>query len=615
MKKIHILLSAAALAICLLACTQEGDTYIIQQAQTEKTFPVKYATLTKKTVTLKPTSEQFEFCFMAGKEDIPYICLTADMFKKAIEKNIEVSNFDATTNKVTFTNKDQNNTKAELDLSKHTLRFENYDLFFQNHDKTYMDPADSTKFDYLKITEASNIAGVPVTLDWSTQDIDIVLWQDGTSLKLAVPVQFLNDIFLSPSQQYILYNGKDAYLSSSIAATPTFWTEGSQSGTRSAALAEFCYNELCLNLDFNYGLKAIHGIDKFPDFDTYFQYAGIKNELKSQDALTFANAIKDVCEFFFGDGHSNYGTNSHYLTQTASVPGTRSSPQTATSRENYIKYLNARGTPTTDASKRKPAYARYGKTAIVCFDSFSINNSNPPEQREAKIAHEQDFSRDGSKLLNQYVYFDAKDQEHESKYDTMALIHYVNKLIKTEGDNIENVVLDLSCNGGGALHSAAFVIAWMLGKCTLEFTNPITGAKWSETFLADVNCDGTYDEESSPASSNDSVKDKNLFCLVSPNSFSCGNMVPAMLKASDRVTILGVVSGGGTGCVQGSSAADGTTFRMSSKWVMSVSKNGSSYDIDKGVEPHYYINKPENFYNSETIDSLVTSINKAKLGN
>ena len=73
MKKIHILLSAAALAICLLACTQEGDTYIIQQAQTEKTFPVKYATLTKKTVTLKPTSEKFEFCFMAGKEDIPYI--------------------------------------------------------------------------------------------------------------------------------------------------------------------------------------------------------------------------------------------------------------------------------------------------------------------------------------------------------------------------------------------------------------------------------------------------------------------------------------------------------------------------------------------------------------
>lgn len=583
MKKIHTLLSAAVLAICLLACTQEGDTYVIQQtqgSQTEKTFPVKYATLTKKTVTLKPTGEKFEFCFMAGKEDIPYICLTADVFKKAIEKNIEVSNFDATTNKATFTNTDRK-TKAELDLSKHWLTFENYDLFFQNHDKTYMDPADSTKFDYLKITEASNIAGVPVTFDWSTQDIDIVLWQDGTSLKLAVPVQFLNDAFLSPSQQYILYNGKDAYLSSNIASMPEFWKERSQAGTRSAALAEFCYNELCLNLDFNYGLKAIHGIDKFSDFDTYFKYVGIKNELKSRDALVFANAIKDVCEFFFGDGHSNYGTTSHYLAQTAEVPGKHPSPQ----------------------------------TAIVRFDSFSINNSNPPEQRKAKIAHENDFSADGSKLLNQYVYFDANDQEHESKYDTVALIHYVNKLIKTEGDNIENVVLDLSCNGGGALHSAAFVIAWMLGKCTLEFTNPITGAKWSETFLADVDCNGVYDEENSPASSGDSVKDKNLFCLVSPCSFSCGNMVPAMLKASDRVTILGVVSGGGTGCVQGSSAADGTTFRMSSKWVMSVSKNGSSYDIDKGVEPHYYINKPENFYNSETIDSLVTSINKAKLGN
>ena len=154
----------------------------------------------------------------------------------------------------------------------------------------------------------------------------------------------------------------------------------------------------------------------------------------------------------------------------------------------------------------------------------------------------------------------------------------------------------------------------MLGKCTLEFTNPITGAKWSETFLADVNCDGTYDEENSPASSNDSVKDKNLFCLVSPNSFSCGNMVPAMLKASDRVTILGVVSGGGASCVQNASAADGTTFRMSSKYVMSVQKNGSNYDIDKGVDPHYYINIPENFYNVETINSLAQNINSGKLG-
>ena len=147
----------------------------------------------------------------------------------------------------------------------------------------------------------------------------------------------------------------------------------------------------------------------------------------------------------------------------------------------------------------------------------------------------------------------------------------------------------------------------MLGKCDFYFTNPITGAKWSITYSADVNMNGTYDE------AGDTIKDKNLFCLIAPCSFSCGNLVPAMLKASNNVTILGVSSSGGSSCVQNSSAADGTVIQMSSKNVMSISKNGSNYDIDKGVEPHYFINKPENFYNPTTINELVNNINSGKL--
>ncbi len=45
---------------------------------------------------------------------------------------------------------------------------------------------------------------------------------------------------------------------------------------------------------------------------------------------------------------------------------------------------------------------------------------------------------------------------------------------------------------------------------------------------------------------------------------------------------------------------------------MSAIKNGSAYDIDRGVEPHYYINKPENFYDIEKIAALVKAINEAK---
>ena len=54
---------------------------------------------------------------------------------------------------------------------------------------------------------------------------------------------------------------------------------------------------------------------------------------------------------------------------------------------------------------------------------------------------------------------------------------------------------------------------------------------------------------------------------------------------------------------------------MSSKYVMSFNKNGSNYDIDKGIDPHYYINNPDNFYKIETINSLVQNINSGILVN
>ena len=225
------------------------------------------------------------------------------------------------------------------------------------------------------------------------------------------------------------------------------------------------------------------------------------------------------------------------------------------------------------------------------------------------------------KMISDTFYFDywsdvyAGNDRYNPSKDTITLIHAVNEQIKkadktaaaTPGEpKIENVVLDLSCNGGGALHAAAFVLAWMLGEGSININNQLSGAKILATYKADVDFDGSF------GAAGDTISDKNLFCIVSPLSFSCGNMVPAMLKASGRVTMLGAPSSGGTCCVQNQGAADGTYFRMSSRYAMSAIKNGSAYDIDRGVEPHYYINKPENFYDIEKIAALVKAINEAK---
>jgi hypothetical protein len=533
--------------------------------------------------------------------DIPYVAITPELFAFA-DMKVEVSEVKADSTTVTLINT-KRNTSAVFDLSARTLAFQNYDLFFKNSDDVFMDATDCRKCDYMKITDYSNIEGQPIALGWATQDIGVCLWKEGDKYQLAVPLQFFNDVFLSPSMTFLIYNGKDLYLSSAL--QDTYWSEGDKSGTRSKALAEFCYNELCLNLDFNYGLKAIHGIEQYPDFDTYFQCVGLKTKLQSTDAEEFSKSLKDVCEFYFGDGHSNYLENSHYLLKTKVIKGDKTSAQDSTYNVNMLKYIKARKESLKYGDYSAPGYvvSTDGKTAIVRFDEFTL--------KEMDKATKKAYTDNGTFNSINANYAHGKDADGnsiEELYDTVALIHYVNEQIQNN-PTIENVVLDLSCNGGGANHSAGFVLAWMLGKCTFDFTNPITGAKWSATYEADVNFDGKYDaNDPTVADKKDTISDKNLFCLISPCSFSCGNMVPAMLKASNRVSILGVTSSGGSSCVQPSSTADGTTFRMSSKYVMSFNKNGSNYDIDRGVEPDLRISKPANFYNIAALAGLVDSI-------
>ena len=577
----------------------------------EQTFDVKIEEPTLNDVVLRGRKDgevsdlgHITLGFLTGKEEIPYVPLFDNILKALKGNAYSISEVNAETTEVTITNS-QTKTKAVVDLKGHAIYFDNYDAFFQNS-QTYLDPTACANIgDYMEITDASNIPGQPIKLDWVKQDIGVVIFKVEEDYCLGIPLQTFDDVFGGT----LIYNGKNLYYSTDVKDIPVvaadYYGTETASGVRSEALAEFCYNELCLNLDLNYGLKAIHGIEAFPDFDSYFKAAGIRDDLKSTNALTFANALNDVCSFYFGDGHSSYNVHSYYLGKDATLTEKHTSAMFKSYLSHLEDYVNARNEKIgsqsvySDGNKVWDPVKCYevssdGKTAIVRFDHFTVNQLKG-DAIKTLVAGFTDEKMDA------YVH------ALENEYDTIALIHAINEKIQADS-NIENIVLDMSLNGGGANHSAAFVLAWLLGECTFDFNNPITGAKWSATYKADVNLDGYYN-------SADTVSDKNLFCLISPISFSCGNMVPAMLKASGRATILGVMSGGGTSCVYNTSAADGTIFQVSSKNVMSVVKNGSSYDIDTGIEPHYYINKPENFYDKVKISALVNDINEAKLAN
>ena len=552
------------------------------------------------------------FAFANDMPEVPYVLCTDAVIKDLTGRTYTVSAVTKDSKSVTVTNSVTSATLT-LDLARHTCTYSNYDAFFlTSKDASYVDVAYPLN-DYIKIVDLHNTPGQSIALDWSTQDIGVVIYNNGNTCSLAIPLQFFNTVF----GQNFVYNGSNIYYPNDLLQKGTdangykalqdeYYSVGSKTET-SQKFADYRYNDFCLNLDINYGLKSQHGIDKFPDFDTYFTVIGLKDKLKSTNPLTFAQAVRDVCEYYFGDGHSNYVKNSYLIGSTASISTELLSQNDKNYAINTTLYKTARNkgketvTENGQARAKIPGYELSSdkKTIIVRFDSFENNNS----KREARINERKELRKSNDLILKDYV------GVNESEYDTVSFISAINEIIR-ENTEIENVVLDLSCNGGGAVHTAAVVVAWMLGEATFNMENPITGAKWSITYTADINMDGTYDGNTpSTGITGDSIKDKNLFCLISPLSFSCGNTTPALLAASDRVTILGTKSGGGTAFVHHASAADGTLYRMSSKYVTGTSKNGATYDIDQGVEPHVRISKPANFYNVEKINTLVTSLN------
>ena len=140
------------------------------------------------------------------------------------------------------------------------------------------------------------------------------------------------------------------------------------------------------------------------------------------------------------------------------------------------------------------------------------------------------------------------------------------------------MVIDLSCNTGGMEDAAAFVCAWFLGESNIYMQNSLTGAQAVNVYRCDVNLDRVFDEK-------DTVSDLRLYCLISPVSFSCGNLVPCMLKASGKVVLVGQQSGGGSCQVHPFTTASGTFAQCSGYMHISSMKNGSFYDADQGVEP------------------------------
>ena len=545
--------------------------------------------------------------FKEGAEDIPYV-------------NIELLCNNFTTveypekYKVLITSNNNNYTSTVLiDLTKRKIYFSNYDHYMSqfyggSSKKTFFDLANVKENDFIKIEKSFNSWGAPIEVNFSGFEDFVLCAEIDGKLNYYVSLNTFGNLFTAFKS--VVYNGKEVYsrneIIDKIVNREEFreefyrFDEGTGKKMRSSALTDFTYNELCINLDLNYGLKELHG-NKFDCFDSYFEYVGLKSKLLDPDPEIFCKAIWELCHAYFSDYHSIFMLASYYCGYDIAK---KFAERVETGDENlltgnslYEKMVLYKTARQNVYREKVPGleFSDDGKTAIVRFDQYTTSGDSDLNAiiNETNLELGKTTEDICNSIKENYT---AIQKDIKTEY----YLYCVNKMIK-KNPEVENVILDMSNNGGGACRTAVATLAWMLGEVQTNITNSITGAKFSSVYVCDINADGKFDE-------NDTIKDKKLFCLISPASFSCGNMVPAMLKSSDRVVLLGETSGGGSACVYSTMAADSTIFQISSRYVMSENKNGSNYDIDKGIEPHVRL-QPETLYNKEKICSIVANKN------
>jgi len=458
----------------------------------------------------------------------------------------------------------------DYDFANDTITFNDFDAFYKLEHLGLVDMVmgpENTYPLFEKSSKSIDRYGKVLVMDLKPYGINLVTTDEGRF----IPLQTVSDVVCNFNETSLYFSGDAVIVSEQLndeekailKAGTWQWTED---------LADFSYRELCFTLDYQYGLKEIHDIE---NFDTLFEETGLKREFLGSGAIDADKALWKLIYYYIGDLHSQFLSVSPLTDRDAFGEFVHEAGNgLAGSLRDTVgaDFMSARDKAYPDGI---PAYEEIGDTAYITFDNFVD-------------------ARDDADYLAPVTEAD------NSGDDTIRLIQYACSRILREESPIRNVVLDLSVNGGGNCDTAQYVMSAFLGEADFSTRDTMTGAMSDAVYRADTNLDGVFDEKDSFIENG-----LKLYCLESPFSFSCGNLVPCVFKASNKVTMLGQTSGGGSCSIHGFSTAYGTSFQISGYRHFSVMKNGSFYDVDTGAEPHVFIVDPAKYYDREALTDFI----------
>ena len=472
---------------------------------------------------------------------------------------------------------------AAFDCDADTVHFVDYDAFLRLNSSDFLfemvgslRSAPDAPVRYLqRFGNAFERYGSEVTIDAGAYGIDFIA-RDG---ECYVPMQTLSDLLLCAYDGGIFWNGEIAVICPVYAfgkpddLTPIgeiYYAVAPRA--RSEAMARYSYGELCLALDNLYGMRQAHGIDSF---DGLIGNIGLKEDLMGTDPAKADAALYQLLEVYLDDPHTAMRLPSP-LSGVHAADGFHDALGYGLSKDARLQQrdldIGLRDAAYPDGV---PGYEEIGNTAWITMDGF----------------RQPSYDTD---------YYQTPPTDEAA--DTMGLLAYAYAQITRQDSPIENVVLDLTLNSGGMTNAALYTMAAFLGVGSLSTKSTLSGALVTSNYVADLNLDGVAD------GGDRLLTGKNLFCLESPVSFSCANLVCCAFKASNRVSMLGRPSGGGACFTQTLPIACGSVCQMSTDVQMSFIKNGVFYDNDRGAEPDIPLLKPASFYDRQGLTEYINGL-------
>ena len=497
-----------------------------------------------------------------GYEDVPFI-KASDYLKFLFEGKEKVS----MENGVMIVS--INGTTATIDPAADTIEMENPNKL---RDFDVISGAVVVRPEYNVITPSVKTRSTetetsPLVISLKDYQMPAVAYEDDVLLPFLALQNTFGNICMNVC---LAYNGKDYYNIASAAnymlthmntakespyMKAIFSGPFSEKDKTTQAYADYGYYSICLLLDLTFGHKEERNITTF---DEYFTRMNAKEMMCSTNPSAAVTAEFLLFNYLFDSGHDSMMS---FDTVFGKVQVDES---TVNGIADEIKESDAGSELFNEEQKEEDTEEllntilgallekgfRIPEVAPLYIWTSFMSRAKPADYGEQRLDYVgdtaviffthfmDDIERDPS------FYLDPVNKDDEAK-SNFAFFYNCFEDIR-QHDEVKNVVINLSDNGGGAASGLISILGFLSEDGEVNFTDKdmLTGSYREERYHVDTNLDGVADDQDGFGGQ------YNFYIMCSGSSYSCGNALPYFAQKDGLAKVIGTMPGGGD-CVVG----------------------------------------------------------------